>query len=72
MVHTQGPRSGQGGGVTDERCERRLGPLWKELREMARADGYVMVRHLDSTPFIMPESEWQRLPPATPTTEDER
>ena len=35
---------------------------WTELRLLARAEGYVMVRADGSAPTVMEEAEWDKLP----------
>lgn len=45
--------------------ERRY-DLNGELRLMAKADGYVMVRHPGAMPFVLPLKVWDRLPTTKP------
>lgn len=37
-----------------------------EIRKMAEAEGYVMVRRPRYAPFVLSEREWRALPIATP------
>jgi hypothetical protein len=39
---------------------------------MAHADGYVMVRRLGDTPFVMAEVVWRKLPPALIASHQDR
>jgi hypothetical protein len=41
----------------DERCSDKLG----EIRLVARAEGYVMVRRRGCIPFVVSEKEWQKM-----------
>lgn len=52
--------------ASKQREERwRVGPSGHGdfVRLMARADGYVMVRHSGCIPFVITEREWDALPP---------
>jgi hypothetical protein len=39
---------------------------WTDLRLLARAEGFVMVRHHGETPRVMDEAEWETLPTMMP------
>jgi hypothetical protein len=40
-----------------------------EVREMARAEGYVLCRYKGAMPFVLPERDWNALPLAEPARE---